>query len=305
MRNLGKVSCWATYLSTRQFTFCADTAASLGHEWPELAYSVEKLENVLAAFSCQAESRSPVRLMNRQRCNQKALGGAQYEVACPLRVRNATKPLRACNFSSGLETELFNRIGRSHGPQVLTPKLVQPCERLGTRPQAVVLAHLIASSDDCQLGEHPALRPAATRACPDVQWMHLTKPGHRSPRLGSSSSRTYGIPHCLIDRDGRVIGSRLPLPNGPLMAEARHGGVAARSTCRRPVESLRSRPRPSCGTSIVAGRESRARTTRHWYFRQPLALPPILRLCLRMVCHCILLATSGPPQASGTTSSMT
>jgi hypothetical protein len=30
----------------------------------------------------------------------------------------------------------------------------------------------------------------------------------------------YGIAHCLIDRDGRVIGSHLPLPNGPLMAEA-------------------------------------------------------------------------------------
>jgi hypothetical protein len=30
----------------------------------------------------------------------------------------------------------------------------------------------------------------------------------------------YGIAHCLIDRDGRVIGSHLALPNGPLMAEA-------------------------------------------------------------------------------------
>src|SRR5206468_422291 len=46
-----------------------------------LAYSVEKLENALAAFSCQAESRSPVRPVNRRRVKQKALGGAQYEVA--------------------------------------------------------------------------------------------------------------------------------------------------------------------------------------------------------------------------------
>jgi hypothetical protein len=30
----------------------------------------------------------------------------------------------------------------------------------------------------------------------------------------------YGIAHCLVDRDGRVIGSHLPLANGPLMAEA-------------------------------------------------------------------------------------
>jgi hypothetical protein len=32
--------------------------------------------------------------------------------------------------------------------------------------------------------------------------------------------RIYGIPHCLIHRDGRVIGSHLGLPNGPIMAEA-------------------------------------------------------------------------------------
>ena len=30
----------------------------------------------------------------------------------------------------------------------------------------------------------------------------------------------YGLAHCLIDRDGRVIGSHLALPNGPLMAAA-------------------------------------------------------------------------------------
>ena len=47
------------------------------------AYSVEKLENALAAFSCQTESRSLVRPVNRRRLNQKALGGAHYEVASP------------------------------------------------------------------------------------------------------------------------------------------------------------------------------------------------------------------------------
>lgn len=30
----------------------------------------------------------------------------------------------------------------------------------------------------------------------------------------------YGIAHCLIDRDGRVIGCNLPIGNGPLLAQA-------------------------------------------------------------------------------------
>jgi hypothetical protein len=30
----------------------------------------------------------------------------------------------------------------------------------------------------------------------------------------------YGIAHCLIDRDGRVIGCNLPIGNGPLIAQA-------------------------------------------------------------------------------------
>ena len=29
----------------------------------------------------------------------------------------------------------------------------------------------------------------------------------------------YGIAHCLIDRDGRVIGCNLPIGNGPLLAQ--------------------------------------------------------------------------------------
>jgi hypothetical protein len=41
-----------------------------------------------------------------------------------------------------------------------------------------------------------------------------------SPAPWVFEQRIYGIPHCLIDRDGRVIGSHLPFPNGPLMAEA-------------------------------------------------------------------------------------
>jgi hypothetical protein len=30
----------------------------------------------------------------------------------------------------------------------------------------------------------------------------------------------YGIAHCLIDRDGRVIGCNLPIGNGPLLGQA-------------------------------------------------------------------------------------
>jgi hypothetical protein len=41
-----------------------------------------------------------------------------------------------------------------------------------------------------------------------------------SPAPWIFERRIYGIPHCLVDRDGRVIGSHLPLANGPLMAAA-------------------------------------------------------------------------------------
>ena len=30
----------------------------------------------------------------------------------------------------------------------------------------------------------------------------------------------YGIAHCLVDRDGRVIGCNLPIGNGPLLEQA-------------------------------------------------------------------------------------
>jgi hypothetical protein len=41
-----------------------------------------------------------------------------------------------------------------------------------------------------------------------------------SPGPWAFEKQIYGLAHCLIDRDGRVIGSHLGLPNGPLMAEA-------------------------------------------------------------------------------------
>ena len=45
-------------------------------------------------------------------------------------------------------------------------------------------------------------------------------PSLPSPEPWVFAERIYGLAHCLIDRDGRVIGSHLALPNGPLMAEA-------------------------------------------------------------------------------------
>ena len=41
-----------------------------------------------------------------------------------------------------------------------------------------------------------------------------------SPAPWVFEKHVYGLAHCLLDRDGRVIGSHLALPNGPLMAEA-------------------------------------------------------------------------------------
>jgi len=41
-----------------------------------------------------------------------------------------------------------------------------------------------------------------------------------SPAPWSFAERLYGISHCLIDRDGRVIGTNLPIGNGPLIEQA-------------------------------------------------------------------------------------
>lgn len=41
-----------------------------------------------------------------------------------------------------------------------------------------------------------------------------------SPAPWAFAVHMYGIAHCVIDRDGRVISSHLRVPNGQLMAEA-------------------------------------------------------------------------------------
>jgi hypothetical protein len=45
-------------------------------------------------------------------------------------------------------------------------------------------------------------------------------PVEPSPAPWTFSERLYGIAHCLIDRDGRVIGCNLPIGNGPLLEQA-------------------------------------------------------------------------------------
>jgi hypothetical protein len=41
-----------------------------------------------------------------------------------------------------------------------------------------------------------------------------------SPGPWAFHTHVYGIAHCLIDRDGRVIGCNLPIRNGPLLEQA-------------------------------------------------------------------------------------
>jgi len=52
----------------------------------------------------------------------------------------------------------------------------------------------------------------------------------------------YGIPHCLIDRDGRVIGCNLPIGNGPLLEQAPAMAQILRELVAGvPAEQLRTR----------------------------------------------------------------
>ncbi len=41
-----------------------------------------------------------------------------------------------------------------------------------------------------------------------------------SPAPWAFAEHIYGLPHCLLDRDGRVIGSHFPVGNGATMAAA-------------------------------------------------------------------------------------
>ena len=52
----------------------------------------------------------------------------------------------------------------------------------------------------------------------------------------------YGIAHCVIDRDGRVIDCNLPIGNGPLLEQAPAMAQILRELVSGvPAEQLRSR----------------------------------------------------------------
>ena len=68
----------------------------------------------------------------------------------------------------------------------------------------------------------------------------------------------YGIAHCLIDRDGRVIGCNLPVGNGPLLEQAPAMALILRSLVgAASVEDLRRRAAEVL-ERIDAGREREA-----------------------------------------------
>ncbi len=54
---------------------------------------------------------------------------------------------------------------------------------------------------------------------PDNGWMH-TPSLEPSPGPWTFAEHMYGIAHCLIDRDGRVLGCNIPIGNGPLLEQA-------------------------------------------------------------------------------------
>jgi len=64
----------------------------------------------------------------------------------------------------------------------------------------------------------------------------------------------YGIAHCLIDRDGRVIGRNLPIGNGPLLEQAPAMTQILRELAASvPAEHLRRRtrrPAESCRRTL-------------------------------------------------------
>jgi hypothetical protein len=41
-----------------------------------------------------------------------------------------------------------------------------------------------------------------------------------SPGPWAFAEHIYGLKHCLVDRDGRVIASHFPIANGPLLEQA-------------------------------------------------------------------------------------
>src|ERR1700680_956307 len=76
-------------------------------------------------------------------------------------------------------------------------------------------------------------------------WMEQTVdmlPHASSPAPRVFAEHMYGIAHCLIDRDGRVIGCNLPIGNGPLLEQAPAMAQILRElVAGAPAEQLRGR----------------------------------------------------------------
>ncbi len=71
--------------------------------------------------------------------------------------------------------------------------------------------------------------------------MHSTH-DRPSPAPWTFAEHMYGIAHCLIDRDGRVIGCNLPIANGPLLEQAPAMAQILRELVAGvPAEELRNR----------------------------------------------------------------
>jgi hypothetical protein len=99
--------------------------------------------------------------------------------------------------------------------------LRQPCGFRSDPSQAIVLAY-------------------APRV-PQNRRMHA-RSYEPSPGLWTFSEHMYGIAHCLIDRDGRVIGCNLPIGNGPLLEQAPAMAQILRElVAGAPAEQLRGR----------------------------------------------------------------
>ncbi len=67
-------------------------------------------------------------------------------------------------------------------------------------------------------------------------------PAGPSPAPWTFADRIYGLAHCLIDRDGWVIGCNLPIGNGPLIPQAPAMAALLRELVAGvPAERLRER----------------------------------------------------------------
>ena len=83
-----------------------------------------------------------------------------------------------------------------------------------------------------------------------------------SPAPWTYAERLYGISHCLVDRDGRVISCNLPIGNGPLLEQAPAAVELLRDLVAGiPPEQLRQR------AAFIAAPDRSACSARAWLRR--------------------------------------